>query len=730
MSYLPFSWIGMSVFAAAAAAPLLAPGTVGTLSLALGGLALCAFACGALCGLVEDRDRRRDIRFALFHCALLLLAAGLAFGLYADRYAARVSPALELGQLQAQARFEPLDYPSQRYGKFYYPVRILEVDGEPVEPFQVRLSCTEALDCEPMDQVLCRLQFYTFASGGLFSPSSSRLAEGSVLGAFPVGYGAFTYARLPDSEAPGRILPALRHYSARALDRCLPGDEAGLLQAALLGRRSELSESIQTDFRLTGCSHMLAVSGLHMTMVGTFLNLLLGLTPLSRRLRPVVSVLILACYLTLTGFPVSALRSFIMFAICSLGEALRQMPDAFNSLGAAVTLICLFDPFAGGSLGFVLSVLATAGMALLARPLEEKLCPGPKGPILRWAAGTICASTAATLFTLPVQIAVFKGLPLLTLISNLLLLPLFSAALYAALPLLILAMLSPSGALIQPFVLLCGLLCRALLKLSRLLAGIPGIYLSLTSPAATLSLMLLLTALALSLTKRFKPRPALAALLLTLAVFVPVLESGAKEGTVTLAVSGSGESSCVVLMQDRSAAVLSMGTFNSGLARQIITQENIHSLDSILVTGGDYSSKSMARDLLANCRPDTVLLSGPAGKDLRYPGVTLSELPENGMYQALPGIPVQSGGQTLRVWANGKKLILSEDSSLNETCDLLITGSSLPQAETALTLFMCDEGASPDEAAQSLYSDFVLVTDQEVTFVEISPGGEVKIRRG
>lgn len=728
MSYLPFAWIGAAVFAAAISAPLLAPGMAGTLSLALGGLAFGALMAGILCGHIGDRGRRRAARFILFHCSLLLMSAGLFLALYFYKYAVKVAPALSLDRLAAEVLMEPLDYPAQRHGKLYYPVRILEINGRAVAPFQVSLTCSEALSCEPMDRVLLDLQFYSFASGGLFSPSSSRLAEGSVLGAYPLGYEDYSYARSQDSMPPGRALPALRRYCARLLERCLPGEEAGLLQAALLGQRWRLPESIQTDFRLTGSSHMLSVSGMHMTMVGTFLRMFLDLTPLPRRLGTVSAVFILAAYLTLTGFPLSALRSFIMFTVCSLGQISRQMPEALNSLGFSVAAICLFDPFSGGSAGFALSALATAGIVLLSRPLADRLCPVYRGPVLHWAAGTASASVSAAVFTLPVQTALFRGLPLLSLLCNLLLLPLFSAALYSALPLLVLSILSPYGPLVQPFALICGLLCRLVLKLSRLLAGIPGIYLSLTNPAAGLSLMLLLTALALCLLKRLYFRPCIIVLLLALAVFVPIYEAGHRQGRITLAVSGDGESTCLVLIQGRRAAVLSMGTFNSGLARQIITQENVRSLESILVTGGGYSSKSMARDLLENYTPNTLWLSGPAGKDLRYPGVTLRELPPDGTYQALPGAWVQYAGDTLRIWANGKKLILSEDGTLSESCSLLITGSPMPRIDTGLTLFMCGEGTSPGEAAYSVYSDFALVTGQSVTYADISPGGTISLR--
>lgn len=720
------------VFIAASLASVQDPHMTGIMSMVCGGLAFFTFMLGVLLGRIENPDKRRSRRLIFFHSSLLLLAAGLMFGLYADRYFTCAAPVRQYDQMSAEVLMEPLDYPTRQYGKHYYPVRILELDGEPVEPFRVRLSCSEAMKCEPCDRVRCQVKFYSFKAGGMYSTYSSQLAQGNLLGAYPEGYNAYEYFPAENSFPLGRLLPMLRRYVSRGLDRCISGDEAALLKTVLLGRGFQLSEEVYTDFRLIGCSHMLAVSGLHMTLVGAFLNLFLARLPVHRRLRSLAAMALLFLYLLLTGFPVSAVRSYVMFAFCSLASAAYELGDTLNSLGAAVTLICFSDPFAGGSVGFALSVLATAGISLLGRRVEEMICPKTAGPIRRYMAGTVSTTISATLFTLPVQIAVFHGLPLLTIVSNMLLLPLFVSMLYGALPLLILSLFDPAGALIQPFVLFCGLLARTLLKLSRWMARLPGIYLSMTDPILLIALALLMITIWFSLSKRSRLRPVFMTLSLTMALFLPVLRYESRLDTVTLAVSGDGESSCVVVMQDGRAAVLSMGTFKSGLARQIMVQENIHTLESVLVTRQDLRAKAMLRDLLSNCRPKTVLLCGGsyAGKDLRYPGVRLVTVSDNCLYQVLPGIMVQvdGGGEKIRIWANNKKLLLVSEDCAGEACDLLITGRSLPQIDTELTLFMCGEDVSPEEAGQELYSDFYLVTDQSVRNVDIIFDGEISMR--
>lgn len=723
--------MGAAVFLAAVAAPVLGPRIAAVLAAACGGLAFCALVGTAF------RKLRRAVR-CLPLVAAVMVSLSVVLGLYTFYWHRDAVPAQAFDGLDAQVEMEILDYPEQRYGRCYYRARVLEVDGNVQEtPFIIRLSCAEPLYCQPCDRVSCQVSFYSFREEGLYSARHRQLAAGNALGAYLKSYNV-EYFSNPDPMPVGRLLPDARQMVSSRLARCLPGDEAGLLQTLLLGDSENFTA--YSDFRQIGCAHMLAVSGLHMTLVAAFVTLALARVPGGRLLKNFLCVALLFAYLALTGFPTSAVRSYVMFFLFLLGKSIGAKPDSLNSLGLAVLVICLFNPFSGGDVGFSLSVLSTAGIILLHGPLRRAFtAPIHAYPILALLLRPLISSLSVTLsamvFTLPVQIAVFGGLPLISPLANLLILPLFTALLYCALPLLLISIYSPAAALAQPFILACGLLARSVLWLAKSLASLPGIFLSFGQPewaiAGGLGILGALILLAAKTEGIGKCRQVVVTVLFVLAVCTPVLWGIKTQGTVTVAVCGDDESACVLIMKDGDGAVLSMGGFDSGKAGQILLEKNVLNLESVLISGVDYRAKKMTRDLLAQHSPKHLyLLEGAyVGKDLKTPGTAVEYVPLKGSYQALPGIGVEisEDGGRLSFSANGTQVIVDLGSEDPGSCDLLITGGASPALRGGLVLLLCAEGTSPEEAARVARSDFVMASSQEVTYAEIDRDGGIKI---
>ena len=165
----------------------------------------------------------------------------------------------------------------------------------------------------------------------------------------------------------------LRRALAARLDLLVGERAKGLPSALLLGDRSFLSDSVRRDFARAGVSHMLAISGLHMTLLFGMLALLLRLLYVPRRVQVAVLGVTVCGYLWLLGFPPSATRAAVMLGMTYLSTLLFCRADPLTSLGLAGGLILLCTPYAAADAGFWMSYLSTLGIITIARPVDELL---------------------------------------------------------------------------------------------------------------------------------------------------------------------------------------------------------------------------------------------------------------------------------------------------------------------------------------------------------------------
>ncbi len=150
----------------------------------------------------------------------------------------------------------------------------------------------------------------------------------------------------------------------------LLNEQAPLAKALILGIREDLPEETTQAFRSAGVAHVLAVSGLHVSLLVMFLNFVLKKLNLSPRVLLLIFTLLLFGYCRLLDFSASIVRASLLTLIYLLGKALHRRVDPLTSLAAAFLLILLVRPLDLFSLGFQLSFLAVAGIILLGDQLH------------------------------------------------------------------------------------------------------------------------------------------------------------------------------------------------------------------------------------------------------------------------------------------------------------------------------------------------------------------------
>ena len=158
------------------------------------------------------------------------------------------------------------------------------------------------------------------------------------------------------------FLEGIRGSCREQVAELLPEREAGILLAMLLGERSGVDQELKELYRQSGIAHILAISGLHVSLMGAAVMWLLTRLGLSRKKAGILSILLLVLYGCLTGFSPATLRAVWMLSAVNLGAVLRRTSDVSTSAAGALFVILAAQPYRVTSAGMLMSFLAVAGI--------------------------------------------------------------------------------------------------------------------------------------------------------------------------------------------------------------------------------------------------------------------------------------------------------------------------------------------------------------------------------
>ncbi|WKN47263.1 ComEC/Rec2 family competence protein [Nocardioides sp. Arc9.136] len=203
-----------------------------------------------------------------------------------------------------------------------------------------------------------------------------------------------------------------------------PADQAALVPALVTGDDQLLDEELEEDFRTTGLTHLLAVSGTNLTLVVGFLLLLARWCGVRGRGMYVVGALGIVGFVLLARTEPSVLRAAVMGSVALLALGVHALQRGFRALGVAVVVLLLVQPGLAVSPGFALSVLATAGILVLAPVWRDALARWTP----RWVAEAVAVPLAAQLACTPVVAALSGEVSLVAVAANLVVAPVVGPA--------------------------------------------------------------------------------------------------------------------------------------------------------------------------------------------------------------------------------------------------------------------------------------------------------------
>ncbi len=228
------------------------------------------------------------------------------------------------------------------------------------------------------------------------------------------------------------IFPS-KHFITKTIYTVMSGDEANFLVGLLLGDRTDISSEIKKAFTNTGTIHVLAVSGSHIALVVVVIYVLLGILRIPQKPKILLTIVGIIYYMFLTGATPPIVRSSLMGIVVLLAKYFQYRMSVYNALGLSGVILLAFDPVQLLDVGFQLSFSAVFSMVYFYPKIETVLYKIPekirmfkiwKFTIINPLLQLFGVSLAAQVGTLPFTAYYFGQVSIISLLANLIIVPL------------------------------------------------------------------------------------------------------------------------------------------------------------------------------------------------------------------------------------------------------------------------------------------------------------------
>ncbi len=402
---------------------------------------------------------------------------------------------------------------------------------------------------------------------------------------------------------------SLRYTIADRIDSYASGEGKELLKGIATGDMSGFSDEMYYAFIDSGISHVTAVSGMNVTMLVAFVMFMFSFSVLSRKIRAVVSIIAVMVYAIITGLSPSIIRASVMIILTLVALLLDRKDDEITSTTFAAAIILFANPYSIFDVGFLLSFSAVIGIRLFTSHINSilhKIIPGFVADVL---GVTLCAQIA----TLPVMVYVFNSISLVSLLTNIIVVPVVEILFIGTFGMIFVGIIFPQMAVVMGIVL--GSIADAVIVISKAFASLPFATVTVKSPELIwlFTYLFILCIIYLSLkNKKFYKVPSLAMgmiiLILLIFHFIPA-------GTFEITFVNVGQGDCIYVSSPTGENFLVDTGKNEYDAVSFLKHNGITHLDKVFISHIDSDHAGGLESILENVNVDEVVLPKIAHTD-------------------------------------------------------------------------------------------------------------------
>lgn len=312
-------------------------------------------------------------------------------------------------------------------GNTYYTVKLNNINGKNGYGQNIRLYCTNHDSLCDYDEIKTKISFFKSDS---YSSQDSYFLSNSIV-ATAISQSDITVTNKDEFSLLREICSA-RDKMIFNIRTSLKGESGEIICGILFGKRDYILYDTTELFSVAGISHLLCVSGLHLSILSSVINYAFMLLFLGKKSRTTLTLIFIAIFSAMAGFTPSITRSAIMTTLALISQCIRRDYDGHTAIALSAFLICIFNPYAISNIGFLLSFSATAGLALsnwINLNIRRKFSLKTVNPVLLIGIEIlrmVLPCFFAFLFTIPISICVFSSISIYSVIINLIISPLLT----------------------------------------------------------------------------------------------------------------------------------------------------------------------------------------------------------------------------------------------------------------------------------------------------------------
>lgn len=213
----------------------------------------------------------------------------------------------------------------------------------------------------------------------------------------------------------GSFIHNIQKYIRDTINGTLTDEEGNLLLAILLGDKDKLSEDIQESFKTSNLSHMLAVSGAHVSYIILGLTYVLQNSIIGKKNGKIVCIIFLLAFMAITNFTPSVTRACIMAILTLFSSIIYRKSDVYTNISVAALITLIFNPYSLLDLGFQLSYGGTIGIIIFIKRIQEKKS---NSKVINYIKQMALVSIYANIIIIPIMMYHFNTVSLTFIISN------------------------------------------------------------------------------------------------------------------------------------------------------------------------------------------------------------------------------------------------------------------------------------------------------------------------